>query len=546
MAVTVEPDITNLSREELIALVHRQKQEIYTLRRLHFGSSSERHVAVPDSQSELELFNEAEMLVLAPPVDSEDDISMSEDAQASVAETPPVSVGKPSTARRGRKKLPETLPRVEVIHELTGDDRNCPCCGKARRELGEEVSEELEFVPAHFVVHKHIRKTYGECTCEDFVNSGESGVIKAPLPRLIPGSPYSSGTIAYIIASKYVDALPLYRQEDISARAGYRISRNTMAHLCIQTAVKLKVLYEMMEQDLRGSPVIRFDETTVQVLKEKGRSAQAKSYAWVSYGYLGSRPIILFRYFPGRRKEYAAQLLEGFSGFAQTDGYTGYDEAISGNGATHVGCWAHIRRKFKYAYDSSDGADKDSAYVLEEIGKLYELERDLRMKLVDGDISEPEFSAVRTRNARRIMSRIELWLGEKMNSVTPASSLGKAVHYAWGQLDKAKRYVAHHLLTPDNNPIERAIRPFVTGRKNWMFSQSVDGAEASMILYSFAMTAKANGLEPVQYLSNLLTALPMAELNEHRRALLLYNYAAEQKSTPGGYFLPEDAPGTVD
>jgi transposase len=147
MAVTVEPDITNLSREELIALVHRQKQEIYTLRRLHFGSSSERHVAVPDSQSELELFNEAEMLVLAPPVDSEDDISMSEDAQASVAETPPVSVGKPSTARRGRKKLPETLPRVEVIHELTGDDRNCPCCGKARRELGEEVSEELEFVP---------------------------------------------------------------------------------------------------------------------------------------------------------------------------------------------------------------------------------------------------------------------------------------------------------------------------------------------------------------------------------------------------------------
>jgi transposase len=462
------------------------------------------------------------------------------------AETPPVSVGKPSTARRGRKKLPETLPRVEVIHELTGDDRNCPCCGKARRELGEEVSEELEFVPAHFVVHKHIRKTYGECTCEDFVNSGESGVIKAPLPRLIPGSPYSSGTIAYIIASKYVDALPLYRQEDISARAGYRISRNTMAHLCIQTAVKLKVLYEMMEQDLRGSPVIRFDETTVQVLKEKGRSAQAKSYAWVSYGYLGSRPIILFRYFPGRRKEYAAQLLEGFSGFAQTDGYTGYDEAISGNGATHVGCWAHIRRKFKYAYDSSDGADKDSAYVLEEIGKLYELERDLRMKLVDGDISEPEFSAVRTRNARRIMSRIELWLGEKMNSVTPASSLGKAVHYAWGQLDKAKRYVAHHLLTPDNNPIERAIRPFVTGRKNWMFSQSVDGAEASMILYSFAMTAKANGLEPVQYLSNLLTALPMAELNEHRRALLPYNYAAEQKSTPGGYFLPEDAPGTVD
>jgi transposase len=168
------------------------------------------------------------------------------------------------------------------------------------------------------------------------------------------------------------------------------------------------------------------------------------------------------------------------------------------------------------------------------------------MKLVDGDISEPEFSAVRTRNARRIMSRIELWLGEKMNSVTPASSLGKAVHYAWGQLDKAKRYVAHHLLTPDNNPIERAIRPFVTGRKNWMFSQSVDGAEASMILYSFAMTAKANGLEPVQYLSNLLTALPMAELNEHRRALLPYNYAAEQKSTPGGYFLPEDAPGTVD
>ena len=536
MKVRSQKEIAALPKQELVNLVQKYEVELHYLRRLHFGSTSERlvPVPVPTDHNQLGLFNEAEKLVEDNPSQFDEENS----AEEPVEHQSRSGSSKTKKQPKGKQKLPENLQRIDVTHELPPQERACPCCGEQRRELGEVVSEELVFVPAHYVVHRHIRKTYGECQCEDFVNSEQSGVLVTPLPRLIPGSLYSAGTIAGILTAKFVDGLPFYRQEEISKRHGCRIPRNTMAGLAIKTSQKLTPLLDLMIKDQKQSPVMRCDETSLQVLKEPGKPPESKSYAWVSYAYIENRPIVIFRYFPGRGKEYAYELLQGFSGFAQTDGYGAYDDVIHKLGITHIGCWAHIRRGFIKAYDASEKKDSDAKHIIDKIRKLYELERDLRIKLVDGDLTEDQFMNIRSRRALRIMSNIELWLDTKVNEVAPSGPLGRAIGYARGQIHKAKRYVDHILLTPDTNPIERAIRVYVIGRKGWLFADTQAGAHASMVLYSLVMTAKANGLDPAEYLTTVLEKLPTAETEEDLRALLPYTIAQEQKLVPGGYFYP--------
>ena len=536
MKVRSQKEIAALPKKELVGLVQKYELELRYLRRLHFGSTSERlvPVPVPNNQNELGLFNEAEKLVEDDPPQWYEEDSVEEP----VGTKSHTQSSRTAKQPKGKQKLSENLPRIDVTHDLPPEERACQCCGEPRRELGELVSEELVFVPAHYVVHRHIRRTYGECQCEDFVNSEQPGVLVAPLPRLIPGSLYSSGTIAGILTAKFIDGLPFYRQEEISKRHGCKIPRNTMAGLAIKTSQKLTPLLDLMAKDQKQSPVMRCDETSLQVLKEPGKTPESNSYAWVSYGYKDYRPIVIFRYFPGRGKEYAYELLHGFSGYSQTDGYGAYDDVIQKLGITHVGCWAHIRRDFIKAFDASDKKDSDAKYMIDEIRKLYELEQDLRIKLVDKDLTEEQFMDVRRRRALRIMSNIELWLDTKVNEVVPSSPLGRAIGYARGQIHKAKRYVEHILLTPDTNPIERSIRVYVIGRKGWLFADTQAGAHASMVLYSLVITAKANGLDPAEYLTTVLEKLPTAKTEEDLRALLPYTIAQEQKLVPGGYFYP--------
>ena len=393
--------------------------------------------------------------------------------------------------------------------------------------MGEERSEEIAVIPAHTVVKVHIRYKYGECDCQGFMDSGLPTVIKAPGPvKIIKGGLFTNETIAMILTAKYADGIPLARLVKIFARDGLETSRATLCNQVLQVGRRIGPLLDMMWQDLSRSPVIRMDETRVQVLKEPGKTPQSQSYMWVTYAYRDRRPILLFRYHPGREGAMAWRMLEGFSGFLQTDGYAGYKAVGERAGITHVACWAHIRREFKSAFDLPDSDKPLIQQIIDLIARLYRIESELRERLTTGDTSnrltEDDFMSERKRRATAQMARIELWLDEQTMAVAPKSPLGKAIAYAKGQFNRAMRFIDHFLLTPDNNPVENAIRPFVVGRKGWMFCDTPRGAHASAGIYSLVETAKANGLEPYTYLCRLMNELPLASDESALRCLLPY------------------------
>jgi transposase len=500
--------ITELTRK------YQESQDKYEkLRRMHFGSTSEKQVVKADDQPNL--FDEAEAFTDGKPEESTDEA-------ASEATAAPKTKKKP-----GRKPLPANLERQEVIHDVSDAEKTCPCCGKARPAMGEERSEEVDIIPAKAVVKVHVRKKYGECDCQGFVDSGLPAVVKAPGPvKIIPGGLFTNETVALILAAKYADAIPLARSVKIFARAGLETSRGTLCNQVLQVGRRIGPLLDLMWQDARGSPVIRMDETRVQVLKEADKTPQSQSYMWVTYAYRDRRPILLFRYHPGREGAMAWNMLEGFSGFLQTDGYAGYKAVGERAGIVHVACWAHIRREFKSAYDLPDSDKPLIQQIIDLIARLYRIESELRERLLTDDatkrLTEDEFMSERQRRASAQMARIELWLDERASAVAPKSPLGKAITYAKGQFRRATRYVDHFLLTPDNNPVENAIRPFVVGRKGWMFCDTPRGAHASAGIYSLVETAKANGLEPYAYLCRLMNELPLASDEAALRRLLPY------------------------
>jgi len=296
---------------------------------------------------------------------------------------------------------------------------------------------------------------------------------------------------------------------------GLSLSRGTMARLVIRVAKALRPVMECLDRDIRGSPVLGMDETGVQVLKEPGRSPEQQSYMWVARGFYipdkpeaKSMPLIRFAYHDSRSGNVAEAMVgTGFSGYLQTDGYGGYSKIGRRPGIDHVGCWAHIRREFHRLYVSNTKSTL-AAQVLNLIRRLYTIERKHRQALDDKTITQEEFLEQRKTATQPVFEEILTWLHDHQNAVLPQGNLGKAISYALGQYRRAIRYVDHWLLTPDNNAVERAIRPFVIGRKNWQFIDTQAGAMASACLYSLIETAKANGHEPYRYLCFLFATLP--------------------------------------
>ena len=487
------------------------------IRRLHFGTSSEKLPATGDAnQLDLELFNEAEAYSDATVEELEVPGEQESEALA----------GKPRK-KPGRKPIPAHLERIEIPHDVAEADKSCPCCGKARPPMGEERTEEIHAVPAMAVVHVHVRKKYGECSCQGFQDSGLPAVIKGPAPvKIIPGGLFSNETIALVVAAKFADGIPLYRSVKIFGRSGLDTNRATLSNQVLQVGRKIGPLLELMWSDARGSPVIRMDETTVQVLKEPGKKAQSKSYMWVTNAYHGNNSIILYRYHPSREGAMAWNTLEGYSGFLQTDGFAGYKAIGEREGIVHVACWAHIRRHFMDAHELKDADKPFIKGILDLIAELYKIENRLRKRLEDPEAVRPlnthEFVDERKRLAGDQLTLIRLWLERNEPLVTPKSTLGKAIAYAKGQFERATRYVDHVLLTPDTNPVERAIRPFVVGRNAWLFNDTPRGAHASAGIYSLIITARQNGLEPYEYLCRLFNELPLATDETALRRLLPY------------------------
>lgn len=490
------------------------QEKFELLRRVHFGQSSEK--LTPEDIRQMRLFNEAEEL-----------------AHSNEEHSPTVTVGEHHRKKPGRRAISADIPREEVIHDLQPEQKRCPCCGKDRPLLDDEITEEVEIVPARAKVLRHIRKVYGPCGCSAFEASKDPPVVRAPMAaRMIPGSIAAPGFLAYVLTAKFVDALPFYRQERIFSRLGVTISRSTLAAWAIAVAARCGPLIELMWKLIREGPFQQMDETTIQVLHERNRPVSAKSYVWVNLGFVYEegkeeheaevKPIVLYHYHPSRSAKVITATLEGYKkGHLQTDGYEAYAAALAEKpGIVHVGCLAHLRRKF---HDATKITKKPGSaeQALAFIAKLYRIEKECRERLSKGLISRAQFVEERSEKAMAILQRFKTWLEERSEQVPPTIKLGEAISYALAQWQRVIRYLEAWYLTPDTNAVERSIRPFVIGRSNWLFSDTPRGAHASTALYSLVETARANGLEPYHYLRYLFERLAGAGKDEGELRKLL-------------------------
>jgi len=452
---------------------------------------------------QMRLFNEAEAGVEAKPKEEERE----------TVTVPTYERGKP-----GRRKLPEGLPRVEVVHDLEEREKVC-ACGAALSRIGQETSEQLDVIPAKVQVIRHIRYKYACKSCEGLEGEGPTVKIAPPAVQLIPKSIASAGLVAYVVSSKYEDALPFYRQEKQFRRIGVELSRATMCGWAIEAANRCSPLIELLEEEVRSGPLVRADETVLQVLKEPGRAATTKSYMWVFMGGAVGRPAVLYQYHPSRAGEVAREFLKDYCGYVQTDGYAGYNELSGVVGIVQVGCWAHVRRKFFEVNKASKNATS-AKEAMRYIGRLYAVEHDADTK----ELRPEERRLLRQKEAVPVIEEFKRWLDQRVDQVPPQSLLGKAIHYALGQWERLVRYVEDGILTPDNNRVENVIRPFVTGRKNWLFADTPRGAHASAALYSLIETAKANKIEPYWYLRYLFEKLPLVGSDPKDLKTLLPQY----------------------
>ncbi|AJE22284.1 IS66 family transposase [Azotobacter chroococcum] len=482
------------------ARIEQLQEQVALLRQRLFGPKSERSID-PDSP-QLAMFNEAEQLAEEP----------APAVEAEAQEIAEVEEGVAPIKRRGKRQpLPAELPRVEVVHELPEHELSC-ACGCRKQAIGEEVSEQLDIVPMQIRVIRHIRKVYACRGCETAPATADKPA------QLIEKSLASPGVLAMLLTTQYVDGLPLHRFEKVLARHGVEIPRQTLARWAIRCAGQLQPLLNLMRDRLLESPVIHCDETRVQVLKEPDRDPSSQSWMWVQTGGPPEQPVVLFDYSPSRAQAVPLRLLAGYRGYLMTDDYAGYNALAAQPGIERQGCWAHARRKFVEAQQvQPKGKTGRADQALAWINRLYAIECELRQA---GDAERLE---ARRQHSLPVLAQLKSWLDKTLSQVTTQTALGKAVNYLAGNWSRLIRYTEAGYLPIDNNRAERAIRPFVIGRKNWLFSDTPRGATASAQLYSLVETARANGQEPYAWLRHVLERLPAAQGVEDYEALLPWN-----------------------
>ena len=473
---------------ELKALIAYYENKLRLAQARRFGASSEK--TQDPLQLTLDGFNEAEALA---------------------NETAPEPEIEEITYKRKKQKgkRAEDLSQlpVEVIeHELPEDERDCPKCGNTLHVMAHNTRNQLKIIPAKVVVEEHRQAVYSCRNCEKKATEvGDATIIKAPMPApIIKNSLASPSAVAHIMAQKYVMYLPLYRQEQEWKRQGVALSRQTMANWVIRAAMDwLLPLYVLLKSVLLQSGVLHGDETTAQVLKESGREAGQKSYMWLyRTSRDASRPIALYEYTETREADHPRKFLEGFSGWLHTDGYVGY-RSISD--VQTVGCWAHMRRYFEDALKAMPkNARPDSLAKIGEAycNKLFELER----KYDEQNLTPDERHAARLENSVPVAQAFFTWI-EKTPAL-PKSPIGEAFTYAVNQREYLMNVFNDGKLELSNNRAERSIKPFVMGRKNFLFCFTPAGAHASAIVYSIIETAKENNLRPFEYLQYVFHTMP--------------------------------------
>jgi transposase len=491
-------------RDEYISELQEQ---VRWLKAVIHAATSERRAKPNANERQYSLFDEAEAVA----------------AEFLKADDSTVAVPSHTRRKRGRRPIPPTFPRVEVVHDLPEEDKTCPC-GSPLTRIGEEVSEKVDFIPAKIQVVRHVRPKYACRECEGVEDDSPTVKIAPMPPQVIPKGIATPGLLAYVLASKFVDGLPFYRQERMFARLGLDVSRSTMCGWALRVAEACEPIMGLLHEEILSGPVLNLDETTVQVLKEPGRKNTSKSYMWLARGGPPGKPGVLFHYSPSRSGKIAEELVRDFSGYLQTDGYAGYNALGEREGIIHVGCMAHVRRKFMDVLKAGTKKRGTAQEVVDLIAQLYGLEKQARQAGFDAD----RILAMRQNQSRQIMDTIKALLLERGQPTPPKSLLGRAIAYALGQWERVETYLEDGILLPDNNLAENAIRPFAVGRKNWLFSGSPRGAAASAALYSLVETAKANGLEPLRYLHFLFEELPGVKSDDERRSLLPQYLAPEE------------------
>ena len=475
---------------ELTAKLNWFEEQFRLSQQRQFGRSSEQ-----TSPDQVELFNEAEAEAEAKP-----------SAEPTIEEITYHRRKKQGHRQEQLKDLPEEV----IEYRLSPEEQVC-ACGGALHEMSTEVRQELKVIPAQVSVVKHVRYVYAcrRCEREDI----KTPIITALMPAaVLPGSLVSPSAMAYIMTQKYVEGMPLYRQEQHLARLGVELSRQTLANWMIQGADRwLSLLHARMHKHLLAQDILHADETTLQVLKEPGRSAQSTSYLWLYRTGRAGPPIILYDYQTTRASKHPRRFLSGFKGYLHVDGYAGYNDLPE---VVLVGCWSHARRKFDEALKALPSAQCKSPVAakegLEFCNRLFAIERDLR------EATPEERHAGRQELSRPVVEAFAAWLKYQSPRVLPKSAFGQAIKYCCNQRDRLTAFLEDGRLELDNNRSERSIKPFVIGRKNWLFANTARGASASATIYSIVETAKENGLNPFSYLQYLFERLPNLDIQDEQ------------------------------
>lgn len=502
-----EVELLRAQRDQLLAqqqssarTIEGLQHQLQQLLRRLYGRSAER----VDPQ-QMALFEKL-LAQLAPPTPEPAPVS-------SVSHATPASHG------HGRRKLPRELPRTKIIHDLPEDEKPCPGCGTMRHVIGQEVSEQLDYVPAKLTVIEHVRLKYVCKACEQSTAAGGPQIAVAEKPLMpIEKGLAAPGLLAHLIVSKYGDHQPLYRLERILARHDIEIARSTMGDWMAQSAEALRPLYTLMVQEVRASRVIHTDDTPVDVLDRSLPRTTKTGRFWV---YLGDmdHPQVVFTYTPSRSRDGPMSFLKEWGQdrrvYLQADAFGGYDGIYAGDAGgqvTEVACWAHARRKF---YDARSSDSATSTEALARIRLLYDVEDQAK------GLPAPERQRLRQERAAPLLAEFKLWLESRQVAkgglVLPKSPMGQALAYALNQWDALCVYTSDGDLAIDNNASENALRRVAVGRKNWLFCGSDTGGHTAAILFSLIATCQRHGVNEVEYLRDVLERIastPISKLAE--------------------------------